>query len=90
MQNNFVFGDKHYLQVHGTAMGTRMAPSYANLFMSELEKSLLSRPATAKPSVWWWYIDDIFIIWNHSEEELIEDLNTAHPTIKFTANWSYE
>ena len=89
-KNNFVFGDKHYLQVHGTAMGTRMAPSYANLFMSELEKSLLSRPATAKPSVWWRYIDDIFIIWNHGEEELIEDLNTAHPTIKFTANWSYE
>jgi hypothetical protein len=58
-KNNFVFGDKHYLQVHGTAMGTRMAPSYANLFMSELEKSLLSRPATAKPSVWWRYIDDI-------------------------------
>ena len=83
-KNNFVFGDKHYLQVHGTAMGTRMAPSYANLFMSELEKSLLSRPATAKPSVWWRYIDDIFIIWNHGEEELkkfIEDLNTAHPTI---------
>ena len=25
--------DKHYLQVHGTAMGTRMSPSYANIFM---------------------------------------------------------
>jgi hypothetical protein len=35
----------------------------------------------------------VFIIWNHGQEELkkfIEDLNTAHPTIKFTANWSYE
>ncbi|PIK47905.1 hypothetical protein BSL78_15235 [Apostichopus japonicus] len=27
-KNNFTFMDKHYLQRHGTAMGTRMAPSY--------------------------------------------------------------
>ena len=29
--NAFQYHDKHYLQIHGTAMGTRMAPSYANL-----------------------------------------------------------
>ena len=27
-QNNFTFNNEHYLQVNGTAMGTRMAPSY--------------------------------------------------------------
>ena len=32
-RKNFVFNNAHYLQKHGTAMGTRMAPSYANLFM---------------------------------------------------------
>ena len=37
-KNAFVFGDQHYLQVHDTAMGTRMAPSYANLFMARLEQ----------------------------------------------------
>jgi len=26
--NNFSFHNEHYLQNHGTAMGTRMAPSY--------------------------------------------------------------
>ena len=30
-KNNFTFNDEYYLQVHGTAMGTRMAPSYANI-----------------------------------------------------------
>ena len=31
--NNFEFKGKHYLQVLGTAMGTKMAPAYANIFM---------------------------------------------------------
>ena len=30
--NAFQFEDRFYLQKHGTAMGTRMAPSYANVF----------------------------------------------------------
>ena len=42
-RNNFAFNDIHYLQKHRTAMGTRMAPSYANLFMDQLEKALLQR-----------------------------------------------
>ncbi len=32
--NNFSFNGEHYLQLNGTAIGTRMAPSYANLFMA--------------------------------------------------------
>ena len=35
--NNFEFDDKHYVQKLGTAIGTRMAPSYANIFMDRLE-----------------------------------------------------
>ena len=42
--NNFSFNDQHFLQIHGTAMGTRMAPSYANLFMGKLEKEALKMP----------------------------------------------
>ena len=39
--NNFVFNDEHFIQQHGTAMGTRMAPAFANLFMGELERKAL-------------------------------------------------
>ena len=35
--NNFSFNDKHYLPTHGTAMGTRVAPSNANLFLAKFE-----------------------------------------------------
>ena len=33
--NNFQFDGQNYLQVGGTAMGTRVAPSYANIFMND-------------------------------------------------------
>ena len=31
--NNLSFHGKHYLQIRGTAIGTKMAPSYTNIFM---------------------------------------------------------
>ena len=42
-KNNFTFNGDHYLQINGTAMGTKMAPSYANIFMGKFEKQLLER-----------------------------------------------
>ena len=38
---NFSFKDKHFLQIHGTAVGTRMAPSYANLSMGKFEQQAI-------------------------------------------------
>ena len=41
--------------------------------------------------IWWRYIDDVFLIWQHGEEKLrdfISFLNGAHDSIKFTAEWS--
>ena len=90
--NNFKFNGQHYLQIQETAMGTRMAPSYANIFMGELEKHLLQNTVN-RPSIWWRYIEDIFAVWNDGEEQLqhfLQEINTFHPTIKFTAEWSRE
>ena len=71
-------------------MGTKVAPSYANLFMSELEEKFIETH-TLKPKVWFRYIDDIFFIWEHGENSLkewYEHLNNYHKTIKFTLEWS--
>ena len=84
--NNFEFENNYYLQLHGTAMGTKMAPAYANLFMGDLEQKLLAQ-SPLKPLAWWCYIDDIFMIWPHGEEkfnEFVNLLNSSHETIKFT------
>ena len=84
--NNFEFENNHYLQLHGTAMGTKMSPAYSNLFMGNLEQKI-SPQSLFEPLVWWRYIDDVFMIWPHGEEKLnkfVTLLNSSHKTIKFT------
>ena len=62
--NNFEFNGKHYLQIQGTAMGTKMAPSYANIFIGRLERRLL-QSVILKPFSWLRFIDDIDMKWTH-------------------------
>ena len=88
--NNFCFNYNHYLQIHGTAMGTKMAPSFANLFLGQFETNALNN-APFKPHTWLRYIDDIFMIWTDGPNNLeifIDYLNNIHPTIKFTSSHS--
>ena len=40
--NTFTFNDKYYLQTIGAAMGSKMAPAYAIIFMESFENSFLS------------------------------------------------
>jgi peptide-methionine (R)-S-oxide reductase len=88
--NNFNFNGKHYLQVGGTAMGTRVAPSFANIFMADFEERYVYNYHT-QPLVWLRYIDDIFMVWNHNRESLdsfLKYLNECHHSIKFTSEIS--
>ena len=60
--------------------------------MSYLEEKLLDS-CPLRPLFWWRYIDDIFFVWEHGEESLksfLKYINDAHPTIKFTADYSKE
>ena len=80
-ENSFV------LQIHRTAMGTKMAVAFANLFMAEIETKLLNE-SRIKTKVWKRYIDDVFSLWDVNREYIhrfIEQTNTFHPTIKITA-----
>ena len=89
-KNYFTFNNETYLQTSGTAMGTRFAPNYAIIFMAELEEEFLSQ-TPKKPRIWLRFIDDIFMVWSHGEQELetmLKELNNFHPTIKFTEEHS--
>ena len=89
--NTFEFNNKYYKQIQGTAMGTKLAPAYANIFMGKLEHSIFSQ-APLKPIFYKRYIDDILILWPHSELELnklLSNMNSFHPSIKFTSEYSF-
>ena len=87
--NIFEFNREFWLQLLGTAMGTRVAPTYANIFMNRLEKAMLQHcPEHLKHLIFSWkrFIDDILLLFlgSYDElEELFEHLNTFHPTMKF-------
>ena len=62
------------------------------IIFCKLEQSVLST-ATLKPSYYKRYIDDILILWPHSEIELtnfISALNNFHPAIKFTSEINHQ
>ena len=85
--NNFRFDGKNYLQIGGTAMAPCLAQSFANIYMYHFEDNFVY-PYPHKPTVWFRYIDDIFMIWDHGINELnkfIEHLNTSSENIKFTS-----
>ena len=58
-ENSFQFNGKNYLQTHGTAMGTKMAVAFSNIFMNKVETEIRSQ-SLFKRFVWKRYIDDIF------------------------------
>ena len=85
-KNNFTFNGNHYLQISGTAIGTMVAPSFGNRFLNDFEE-LYVYTYKKQPLVWWRYIDDVFMVWTHTVDELnefVEHLNTRLPTIKFS------
>lgn len=82
--NDFSFNNNHYLQVHGTAMGQRFAPSYANIYMSEWERGALAK-CTLQPTFYLRFLDDIIGAWPHDIslfQEFIDTLNSHHPSIQ--------
>lgn len=99
LENNYMhFNDIIYKQKLGTAMGTKVAPTYATLVLGYLEEKLYSNIQdkfghdyeTFIRKSWKRYLDDCFIIWDKSENQLTEFvniLNTLSTTLKFTMEW---
>ena len=96
--NIFVFNSDLYLQLIGTAMGTKPAPSYANIFMARrIDHMIKELTAEFGDGVYpirflKRFLDDIFMIFTGSIEKLhliLDELNTVHPTIEFTMNHTF-
>ena len=84
--NYFQFNGKLKQQISGTAIGSKFAPTYACVFMDQIETDFL-RAQKNVPFVWFRYIDDVFLLWTHGENKLkslMEKLNQFYPNLSFT------
>ncbi|EYC18882.1 hypothetical protein Y032_0026g1425 [Ancylostoma ceylanicum] len=81
-QNIFRFNNIVYRQIRGLAMGSRIAPLLAIIFLDSIEKRALRRGIIYYKR----YIDDIFIVARSrcSLRKTLQNLNSANDNITFT------
>ena len=68
-ENSNQFNGKDYLQTPGTAMDTKMAVAFANIFMAKIEKEIL-RQSDTKTIFWKTFVDDSISLWNTSRDKI--------------------
>ena len=85
--NCFLFGGNHYKQTNGVAMGTRIGPSYANLFVGFIEHQFFLINTTAPTWTFWslhWRLH-----WHYGFPTNEKNwLNLKPPSIPFTRLWN--
>ena len=91
--NVFEFNNELFIQLIGTAMGSRPAPSYANLFMArKIDKKIVELATRLEGdncpiNFLKRFLDDVFLIYTGTIDSLhrfLDELNNIHLTIKFT------
>lgn len=70
-RNDFAFNDQIFLQICGTAMGKKYAPSLANIYLKRFDKAAQTG-FRIKPKLYWRYLDDIILIFPGTRHELQE------------------
>ena len=91
--NIFEFDSELWLQKDGTAMGTRAAPTFANIFMDKWEERSQSGWTGSQIEFWRRFIDDIFFIWLGTEadlKEFVKFVNSLLPSIKVTVEYNIQ
>ena len=74
--NNFTFNGEHYIQIKGTALGTRVAPNFANVYLGRLEDKFVYQTEWANWLILWVrFIDDILLIWKGDKDSLTDFLD---------------
>ncbi|CAJ0933257.1 unnamed protein product [Ranitomeya imitator] len=92
-ENFFLYEDTFYVQKRGTAMGSHVAPAYANAFMNkfEMEHVLGNNLFSQHAMIYHRYIDDIFLVWKgtlDSLKEFHEHLNSIISELKFPIQYN--
>ena len=73
--NNFIFNSKFYLQIKGCATGAICVTKYANIFFSDFEERYIFLLIKTKSSSYLRFIDETFMVWKKSENEVKSFIN---------------
>ena len=85
--NSFSFNGDYFQQTGGVAMGSRLGPNCACLFVGHVEEQIFQLYPGKKPDLYKRYIDYIAGAASCSKNELDnfgEFINNFHPSLKFT------
>ncbi len=94
--NIFEFNSELYIQNIGTAMGTKAAPTIANIFMAEMDEKIQKCAIFENKNAIHFYkrfIDDVFMIWTGTVTQFktfMDKINLLHKTLKFTSEFNKE
>ena len=72
-------------------MGSPLSPILANIFLEFYERDKLATVFDINANTWLRYVDDVFIILPETINinQLIEQINSLHPSIQFTYELGY-
>ena len=87
--NQFSVDGTIFRQIHGLFMGSSISPPLAMMYLEYFESHLyeLNMPDDIKATEWKRYVDDCFVVYEHSEadfQKFLSVLNNLDPYIKFT------
>lgn len=87
IDTHFIFNDKVFKQTDGMAMGSPLGPTFANIFMCNLEELIFDGcPESFRPTFYKRYVDDTFLLFRDPSHasSFLDFINNFHPNIKFT------
>ena len=82
----FLFNGVYYKQIDGVAMGSPLAPTLANLFLTHYEGRWLDNfPIQFRPRYYRRYVDDVFLMFERKDQvkKFLKYMNTRHANIQF-------
>ena len=84
---HFSFNNEYYVQTNGVAMGSPLAPVFADIFLIDLENKLMKK--LKKAGLLWYkrYVDDTFAIIHKNAKisKIKKILNNFHKDIQFSS-----
>ena len=92
--NTFNFANQTFIQHKGTAMGTKLAPTYATLVLGYLEQQMYDKTDEVLGheageyvrNNWMRFLDDCFTVWKRrfgTLDNFCRILNQLHPDLEF-------